>query len=99
MHARLHSFLTLASVSLAIGYVLIQLETLSQKTTVPLSQNAVMQSIGELLRHRFKLLDDTLRIYLCREYYGDPDISDAPLENSWCPARPAAHLFYLNNLF
>lgn len=38
----------LASVSLAIGYVLIQRNTFAE-TTVPLSQNAVMQSIGELL--------------------------------------------------
>lgn len=38
----------LASVALAIGYVLIQLDTFAE-TTVPLSQNAVMQSIGELI--------------------------------------------------
>ena len=38
----------LASVSLAIGYVLIQQNTFAE-TAVPLSQNALMQSIGELL--------------------------------------------------
>lgn len=38
----------LASVSLALGYVLIQQNTFAE-TTVPLSQNAVMQSVAELL--------------------------------------------------
>lgn len=39
--------LTVTSVAGAVGYVLIQLGTFAE-TTVPLSQNAVMQSVGEL---------------------------------------------------
>ena len=39
--------LTLASVTLAFGYILIQYETFAD-TTVPFSQNALMQSVGEL---------------------------------------------------
>ena len=47
-HARTLALgLTLASVALAIGYVWIQRNTFAE-TTVPLSQNVVMQSIGEL---------------------------------------------------
>ncbi|MDE0423301.1 MAG: hypothetical protein OXN25_00375 [Candidatus Poribacteria bacterium] len=47
-HARtLALVLTLTSVAGAIGYVLMQLGTFAE-TTVPLSQNAVMQSVGEL---------------------------------------------------
>lgn len=47
-HARTLALgLALASVALAIGYVLIQRNTFTE-TTVPLSQNAVMQSVGEL---------------------------------------------------
>ena len=48
-HARTLALgLTLASIAFAIGYVLIQRNTFAE-TTVPLSQNALMQSIGELL--------------------------------------------------
>jgi hypothetical protein len=48
-HARTLALgLTLATVALTIGYVLIQRNTFAE-TTVPLSQNAVMQSVGELL--------------------------------------------------
>lgn len=48
-HARtLSLFLVLASVLLAIGYVLIQRNTFAE-TTVPMSQSPLMQSIGELL--------------------------------------------------
>ena len=48
-HARtLALVLVLASVLLAIGYVLIQRNTFAE-TTVPLSQSPLMQSIGELL--------------------------------------------------
>ncbi len=48
LHARtLALVLTLASVVGAVAYVLIQLDTFSE-TTVPLSQNAVMQNVGEL---------------------------------------------------
>lgn len=47
-HARTIALgLTLASVALAIGYVLIQRNTFAE-TTVPLSQNALMQNVGEL---------------------------------------------------
>ena len=47
-HARtLALFLTVASVTGAVGYVLIQLGTFAE-TTVPLTQNSVMQSVGEL---------------------------------------------------
>ena len=48
LHARpLALGLTLASVTLALGYILIQSETFTD-TTVPFSQNALMQSVGEL---------------------------------------------------
>ena len=47
-HARTLALgLTLATVALTIGYVWIQLDTFA-KTTVPLSQNALMRTIGEL---------------------------------------------------
>ena len=47
-HARTLSLgLTLATVVLAIGYVWIQLDTFAE-TTAPLSQNALMRTIGEL---------------------------------------------------
>ena len=52
-HARTLSLgLTLASVTLAIGYVLIQRQTFAD-TTVPLSQNAVMQAMTELRAPHF----------------------------------------------
>ena len=48
LHARTLAFgLTLASITLALGYVLMQSNTFAD-TTVPFSQNALMQSIGEL---------------------------------------------------
>ncbi len=47
-HVRLLTLgLTLASISLAISYILAQLDTFSD-TTVPFSQNAFMQTVGEL---------------------------------------------------
>lgn len=47
-HARLLALgLTLASITLALGYILMQSNTLAD-TTVPFSQNALMQSIEEL---------------------------------------------------
>ena len=47
-HARTVSFvLTLASITLALGYVWIQRNTFAE-TTVPLSQNTLMQNVGEL---------------------------------------------------
>ena len=47
-HARTLAFgLTLASITLALGYILMQSKTLAD-TTVPFSQNALMQSIEEL---------------------------------------------------
>ena len=48
LHARTLAFgLTLASIILALGYILMQSKTLAD-TTVPFSQNALMQSIEEL---------------------------------------------------
>ncbi len=48
-HARtLALVLMVASIAIALGYVFIQLNTFAE-TTVPLSQNALMQSIGELI--------------------------------------------------
>ena len=47
-HARALAFgLTLTSIALSLGYVLIHLDTFAD-TTVPLSQNALMQNIAEL---------------------------------------------------
>ena len=48
LHARTLALgLTLASITLALGYILMQYNTFAE-TTVPFSQNALMQSIGEL---------------------------------------------------
>ncbi len=48
LHARTLAFgLTLASITLALGYILMQSKTLTD-TTVPFSQSALMQSIEEL---------------------------------------------------
>ena len=48
LHARTLALgLTLASITLALGYILIQYESFAD-TTVPFSQNALMQSVGEL---------------------------------------------------
>ena len=48
LHARtLALVLTLVSITLALGYILIQYGTFAE-TTVPFSQNALMQSVGEL---------------------------------------------------
>lgn len=48
LHARTLALgLTVASITLAIGYILMQYNTFAE-TTVPFSQNALMQSIGEL---------------------------------------------------